>query len=120
MGGISPLPATAMHKYSPTITSLLLHTPWRKNSAAGQVLRYFISDFWVIDRLVCDGSKYTTSKGTFFLKEVQKHGIDLHITKPDCHNQSRVKGVIREMCKKWFRFMIRKKFPHRLWDYGLK
>ena len=24
------------------------------------------------------------------------------------------------MRKKWFRVMLRKKVPHRLWDYGLK
>ena len=24
------------------------------------------------------------------------------------------------MRKKWFKVILRKKFPHRLWDYGLK
>ena len=24
------------------------------------------------------------------------------------------------MRKKWFRVMLKKKIPHRLWDYGLK
>ena len=28
--------------------------------------------------------------------------------------------MIREMRIKWFRVMLRKKVPHRLWDYGLK
>ena len=73
-----------------------------------------------MDRLVCDRYKEQTSKGTDFMKEVQKHRIDLQATDPDRHNQSKVEGVIREMCKKWFIIMLRKKVPHRLWDYGLK
>ena len=54
------------------------------------------------------------------MKEFRKHRIDLHVTKTDCHNQSKVEGVIIEMRKKWFKVILRKKFPHRLWDYGLK
>ena len=54
------------------------------------------------------------------MKEVRKHRIDLHITEPNHHNQSKVEGVIREVRKKWFRVMLIKKGPHRLWDYGLK
>ena len=53
------------------------------------------------------------------MKEFHKHGIDLHVTEPDCHNQSKVEGVIREMRKKWFHVMLKKKVPHRLWYYGL-
>ena len=29
------------------------------------------------------------------MKEVQNHGIDLHVTKPDNHNQYKVEGVLR-------------------------
>ena len=57
--------------------------PMEKKSLAGQGLREFISDFGVMDRLVCDGSKDQTSKGTDFMKEVGNHGIDLHVTKTD-------------------------------------
>ena len=73
-----------------------------------------------MDRLVCNESKEHTLKGTDFMKEFCKNGIDLHVTDPDCHNQSKVEGMIREMRKKCFCVMIRKKVPHRLWDYGLK
>ena len=91
-----------------------------KNSLSGQVLRKLIADFGVTDRLFCDGSKDHTAKGTDFIKEVQKNGIDLHVTKPGRHNQSKVEGVIREMCKKWFGVMLRKKVLHILWYYGIK
>ena len=46
--------------------------------------------------------------------------IDLHVTNPDCHNQSKVEGVMKEMRKKGFRLVLRKKVPHILWYYGLK
>ena len=74
----------------------------------------------VMECLVCDRSKEQTSKGTDFVKEVRKHRIDLQVTELDCHNQSKVEGVIIEMCKKCFRVMIRKKVPHRLWGYEFK
>ena len=67
----------------------------KKKSLAGQLLGYFISNFRVVDHLVCYRSKDQTSKGTNFMKEIQKQGIDLHVTKKDRHNQSKVEGVIR-------------------------
>ena len=54
------------------------------------------------------------------MKEFRKHGIDIHVTKPYCHNQSKVEGVIREMRKKCFCVMLRKKVLRRLWDYGIE
>ena len=53
------------------------------------------------------------------MKEVQRHGIELHVADPDFHNQFKFKGVIREM-QKWFRVIIIKNVPHIFWDYGLK
>ena len=94
--------------------------PMEKKSLAGQGLGEFIANFGVMERLVCHGSKEQTAKGGNFMKEVRKHGIDLQVTDPDCHNHSKVEVVIKEMQKKWFRFMLRKKVPHRLRGYGLK
>ena len=48
------------------------------------------------------------------MKEFRKHGIDLHVTEPDRHNQSKVEGVIREMRKKLFCVILRKKVTRRL------
>ena len=73
-----------------------------------------------MDRLVCDGYKEQTAKGTHFMKEVRKNGIDLQVTETDHHNQSKVEGMITEMRKKWFRVMIRNKVLHIIWDYVLK
>ena len=91
-----------------------------KKSLAGQGLREFIGHFGVMGRLVCNRYKEQTSKGTYFMIEIQKHGINLHFTKPDHHNQSNVECVIIEIHNKWFWVMLRKKVPQRLWGYGLK
>ena len=60
-----------------------------KKSLARQVLREFIGNSGVMDRLFCGGSNKKTSMGTDFMKQARKHGIDLHVTNPDHHNQSR-------------------------------
>ena len=54
------------------------------------------------------------------MEQVNKHHIDVHTTKLNRHNQSKVEGVICELRKNWFRTIHRKQVPRRLWDYGLK
>ena len=54
------------------------------------------------------------------MEQVRKHHIDVHTTKPNWHNQSKVEGVIRELRKNWFCTMHCRRVPRRLWDYGLK
>ena len=70
--------------------------------------------------IICDGSKEQTKRGTTFMEQVRKHHIDIRTTEPGRYNQSKVEGVIRELCKNWFRTMHRTRVPKRLWDYGLK
>ena len=87
---------------------------------AGDALKQFITDFGVPDKIICDGSKEQTKRGTTFMELVRKHHIDLHTTKPHRHNPSKVEGIIRELQKNWFRTMHCKQVPKRLWDYGLQ
>ena len=93
--------------------------PMESKGHAGEALKQFITDFGVPDKIICDGSKEQTKRGTTFM-EVHKHHIDVHTTEPNQYNQSKVEGVIRELRKNWFRTMHRKRVPRRLWDYGLK
>ena len=94
--------------------------PMESKGHAGEALKQFIIDFGVPDKIICDGSKEQTKRGTTFMEQVRKHHIDVHTTEPNQHNQSKVEGVIRELRKNWFRTMHRKRVPRRLWDYGLK
>ena len=62
-----------------------------KKSLARQVLREFIGNFGVMDRLFCGGSNKKTSMGTDFMKQARKHGIDLHVTDTDHQNNPKLK-----------------------------
>ena len=93
--------------------------PMDKKSSAGQALKQFIADFSIPDRIVCDGLGEQTGKRTEFTVTARKHGIDIHLTEPDQHNQSKVEGVIRELSKRWFWVMLKQWVPNRLWDYGI-
>ena len=94
--------------------------PMESKGHAGEALKQFITDFGVPDKIICDGIKEQTKRGTTFIEQVRKHHIEVHTTEPNRHNQSKVEGVIRELRKNWFRTMHRNCVPRRLWDYGLK
>ena len=51
--------------------------------------------------------------------EVFRQGIYYHISEPDRHNQNLVECVIREVRRKWYRSMAKKRVPSQLWDYGI-
>ena len=89
-------------------------------SSVGQVLKQFISDFGIWDKSVCDGAAEQGGKRTEFQPTVQKHTINLHVTEPHRHNQSKVEGVVQEIRKHWFHIVLKKKVRKRLWDYGIK
>ena len=46
--------------------------------------------------------------------------VNHHIAEPDLHKPNPVEGVIKELRKKWFRIMVRKRVPRKLGDYGFK
>ena len=54
--------------------------PMEHKTSAGQVLKQFISDFGIPDKLVCDGTAEQVGKRTEFKSTVQKHAINLHVT----------------------------------------
>ena len=93
--------------------------PIESKGYAGDALKQFIPDFGVPVKIICDGSNEQTKQETTFMEQVRKHHINIHTTKPNRHNQSKVEGVIRELRKNWFCTMQRKRVPRRLWDYGL-
>ena len=94
--------------------------PMDSKGKAGDALRLFCQEFGVPEKLTFDGSKEQTGKNTKFMKQIRSHNINYHISEPDMHNQNPVEGVIRELRRKWYRIMIRKRIPPKLWDYGLR
>jgi len=94
--------------------------PMDSKSKAGDALRMFCAEHGVPESLHFDGSKEQTCKGTEFVSQIRKNDIDYHVIEPERHNQNPAEGVIREIRRKWFRTMIRKRVPRVFWDYGAK
>ena len=94
--------------------------PMDSKGKAGNALRLFCQEFGVPETLTFDGSQEQNGKNTQFMKQIRSHNIDYHVSEPNLHNQNPVEGVIRELRRKWYRIMIRKRVPNEFWDYGLK
>ena len=93
--------------------------PMERKSFAGTALRQFIRDYGVPDKLTFDGSAEQVKPKTEFMKQIRHHGVDYHIIEPHRPQQNRAETVIREVKKRWFRQMVKRKVPKRLWDYGM-
>ena len=85
----------------------------------GQSYVDFSHDFGIPEHLTFDGAMAQTGKGTLFMKSIKKFDTDYHVSAPRRPNQNPAELSIRELKKKWYRIMRRKKVPKRLWDFGL-
>ena len=85
----------------------------------GYSLQDFINDFGVPEFLTFDGHLSQTSRGSLFMKNIRKHDIKYHISSPRRPNENPAEGGIREVKRRWYRIMTKKRVPRRLWDYGL-
>jgi hypothetical protein len=93
--------------------------PMEKKSMAGNALRQFIRDYGAPEQLTSDGAAEQTGPKTEFMTNVRKFGIEHHLSEPNRPQQNRAESVIREVKKRWFRQMTKRKVPKRLWDYGI-
>jgi hypothetical protein len=94
--------------------------PMATKASAGQALKEFCNELGVPDELTIDGSKEQNARGSEFMKTCRKGDIEVTRTEPNRPNQNPSEGVIREVRRRWFRTMIRKRVPRRLWDYGVR
>ncbi len=94
--------------------------PMATKSDAGQALKTFIMELGVPEELTIDGSKEQTKPQTDFQKCCRRNDAKVTRTEPERPNQNPAEGVIREIRRRWFRTMIRKRVPRKLWDYGVR
>ena len=94
--------------------------PMRTKAMAGQAFGEFIIDYGIPRQLMMDGASEQCKPNTEFMKKIKKYEIDYHLIEPERHNHNRAESVIRELKKKWFRVMSRRKVPKRLRVYGLR
>jgi len=94
--------------------------PMDKKSKAGDALRVFCNEFGIPNKLVHDGAKEMTGNKTEFQRQVIKHDIRSRQSEAEQHNQSPAEGVVREVRRRWYRIMFRRKVPKVYWDYGMR
>ena len=87
---------------------------------AGEALRIFCQEFGVPDKLNFDGLQEQNGKRREFMHQIRRNDIDYHVIDPERHNENPAEGVIREVRRKWYRTMIRKRVPKKFWDYGMR
>ena len=93
--------------------------PMQSKGMAGKALRQFIREYGIPERLTSDGSKEQTGPKTEFMQNVRKFEIQHHVSEPYRPQQNRAESVIREVRRRWYRQMTKRRVPKRLWDYGM-
>ena len=94
--------------------------PMDTKSKAGDALRTFCREFGVPTKLIVDGSREQTGKHTEFMRQIRTNDIELQIAEAGLHNQSPAEGVVREVRRRWYRTMFKKRVPKEFWDYGMR
>ena len=84
----------------------------------GDTLTQFVSDFGAPEHLTFDGAAVHTGPKTKFMQAIRKYEIKYHVSGPRRPNENPAEQSIHEVKKRWYRIMLKKKVPSRLWDYG--
>ncbi|KAI2502896.1 Reverse transcriptase (RNA-dependent DNA polymerase) [Fragilaria crotonensis] len=87
-------------------------------NSVGDALTQFISDYGVPERLTFDGASVQTGPKTRFMDAIRRYEIKYHVSGPRRPNENPAEQGIHELKKRWYRLMLKKKVPPRLWDYG--
>ncbi|KAI2502013.1 Reverse transcriptase (RNA-dependent DNA polymerase) [Fragilaria crotonensis] len=87
-------------------------------NSVGDALTQFISDYGAPERLTFDGASVQTGPKTRFMDAIRRYEIKYHVSGPRRPNENPAEQGIHEIKKRWYRLMLKKKVPPRLWDYG--
>jgi hypothetical protein len=85
--------------------------PMATKSDAGQALKTFAMELGVPEELTMDGSKEQTKPQTDFQKHCRRNNAKVTRTEPERPNLNPAEGVIREIRRRWFRNVMRKRVP---------
>ena len=84
----------------------------------GDTLTQFIADFGAPEHLTFDGASVQTGPKTKFMQALRRYEIKYHVSGPRRPNENPAEQSIHEIKKRWYRIMLKKKIPPRLWDFG--
>jgi hypothetical protein len=72
-----------------------------------------------MDVLISDGAPEQVGKHSKFQEKLRKYDIKHKTSERERPNQNPAEGVIREIRKRWYRYVFRTNCPRRLWNYGI-
>ena len=76
----------------------------------------FSHDFGITEHLTFDGYSAQVGQNTLFMKTVIKYDTQYHISSPCRPNENPDEVSIKELKKRWYRIMLKKKSRK---DYGI-
>lgn len=85
----------------------------------GFTARDFIHDFGAPEHLTSDGAMAQTGPNTLFTKTIRRAEIHHRVSAPRRPNENPAEGSIRELKKRLYRIMMKRKIPARLWCFCL-
>jgi hypothetical protein len=84
----------------------------------GDTLTQFVSDVGAPEHLTFDRAAVQTGPKTKFMLAIRRYEIKYHVLGPRRPNENPAEQAIHEVKKRWYRMMLKKDVPLRLWDYG--
>ena len=83
----------------------------------GDTLTQFVSDFGAPEHLTIDGAAVQTGPKTKCMQAIRRYQIKYHVSGPRRPNENPAEQAIHKVKKRWYRIMLKKDVPLRLWDY---
>ena len=78
-----------------------------------------MNNYGAPDHLTCfDGADVQTGPKTMFVSAIRRYETKYNVSGSRRPNDNPTEQSINEVKKRWYRVMLKKKVPVRLWDYG--
>lgn len=84
----------------------------------GDTITQLIRDYGAPEHLRFDGASVQTGPKTRCMSAIRKNEIKYHVSGPRRPNENPTEHSIHEVKKCWYRIMLKRRVPARLWDYG--
>ena len=97
----------------------IYHLHRANGKQVGHSLSAFISEFEEHYHLMYDGAAFQVGTNTSFMDTVRRSEIDYHVLESRRPNKNQEEGPIREVKRRFYQVMLKKRLPKCLWDFVL-
>ena len=94
--------------------------PLSSKSHCHYALKSFGNEWGYPKEMVMDQAPEQVGRHTEFAKTLRKHEVTARFSEKNRPEQNPCEKTIGEMRKRWYRTMVMKKVPRRMWDFALK